>query len=74
MTTEESLKILTVVTIPEAPLRLDTPIETIAKDSLDFIWIVNQIEDRIGGEIPNAEIVKVKTVGDIAALMVAHAA
>lgn len=46
-------------------ITLDSSLEDMGITSLDSISLVFDIEDKYGVEIPNEELKKVKTVGDI---------
>lgn len=43
----------------------DTSLEELGVTSLDAISLVFDIEDKYGVEVPNAELKKLRTVGDI---------
>ena len=47
------------------PLAMEDSIEACAADSLDFIFLTQGIEKRIGVTIPNEELVKFETVGQM---------
>lgn len=42
-----------------------TPIESLGVDSLEFVNLLLELSNEIGGEIPDSRIPHIKTVGDI---------
>ena len=75
MTSQQAIDIIAQEAMPGEKVRLSPSddVSFILTDSLDFIWGVQQIEKRIGKELPNEELVECKTVGDLAACIVRHA-
>lgn len=52
--------------VPEENITLETRfVEDLKADSLDLVELVMDLEDRYGVEIPDEQLVEVKTVGQI---------
>jgi acyl carrier protein len=66
MSKEQALHVIATAVSPPRPLSEDQSIRLILTDSLDYIWGIQEIEKAIGKDLPNGDVAKCQTVGDLA--------
>ncbi|MGN1104719.1 MAG: acyl carrier protein [Candidatus Coproplasma sp.] len=56
--------------IPQSKITLESRIvDDLGADSLDVVELITQLEDETGKTIPDEEITKIKTVGELVAVI-----
>jgi acyl carrier protein len=53
----------------DAIVNLDTPLDTLHMDSLDFVDLMLKVENAFNVKIPQESIVRMNTVGDILSIV-----
>jgi acyl carrier protein len=72
MQTTEALHIISDLLKSEVTLLPSDVLDCIVKDSLDFIWLIQEVEKRTEVTIPNDALMQFNTVGDIADYVASH--
>lgn len=69
MTTLEKLQHIIQRDFDVSDVSLETPLTTIGMDSLEFVALMQAVENETGRAIPESSWAAINTVGDIAAAM-----